>query len=262
MQLSSSTTSRTLFLLLSLLCCARAAGPRPLNSPPRRVSRRKRSDDLVSGQPQSAVAATTGDFTLQLAPASFMISIVNTGSGPVGQAIGTATLTGVNGFAGEVELDCNISGQVSVDEPTCDFSQFQVPVDASGAASMAVVTANSQPPGCYAPDDNDSSVGNFNGDSGRFAEAAIGLLLLALLIRYAGRMPPAQRATAIRAAFICAFGFAMAGCVGQSAAAAHGCGAEAFDPGTPAGTYMLTVTATSGNISHSMTVPLTVPASQ
>ena len=54
MRLSSSVTSRTLFLLVSLFCCAGGASSHPLHNPPRRVAGR--------GQPldEFAMRAFTG----------------------------------------------------------------------------------------------------------------------------------------------------------------------------------------------------------
>jgi len=231
-----------------------------VGSPPRRASRRKRNDDLVAA----------GDFAVSVNPAS--LTIVET-PGPVptdGEVNGTVTVTGLNGFAGDVDLTCNVTGILSQEQPFCFFPSevhgvTQVTVDAAKPAPTDMVVAESTPAQCVLNNPFDSGVFvNFGDDAAHIQETGFGILVVALLICSAKRIPQRQRALIFRAAFVCAVGLLMAGCRnGTNEATTAGCPSGfGFDPGTPQGAYMLTVTATSGSISHSVTVPLTVPSSQ
>lgn len=85
---------------------------------------------------------------------------------------------------------------------------------------------------------------------------------MAVLSWSAGLLRSGQRAKLVPVIFLCAVGLVLTGCrTAPGEAVAQGC-PSGFDfvPGTPAGTYMITVTATSGRLTHSLTVPLTAPA--
>ncbi len=267
MRLSSSTASRTLFLLVSLLCCARVAAPRPLNSPPRRIARRKQNDDLAAGQSQAAsqaqVTATSGgDFSITANPVSLLI--VNQSSGKFGGlANGMISLTGLNGFSGNVTLSCSVSGVNNQDLPTCFlpdvFPTDLLFVDASVPASTTGVEAFSDAPDCEAPVFN--AVPNiFAGDSGKFVESGAVIVLLAFMTYSAGFASKRSCTKIFCRALVCTAGLVMAGC-SNGPSGINGCPSGfAYTPGTPPGVYTLTVVATNGNLSHSVMIPLTVPA--
>jgi hypothetical protein len=267
MRLSSCVASRTLFLVVSLLCCARVAAPRPLNSPPRRIARRKQNDDLVAGQSQAAsqaqmTAVSAGDFSITANPVSLVI--VNQSSGKFGGlANGMVSLAGLNGFSGNVNLSCTVSGGNSQDLPTCflpDVSPADLLfVDASAPASTTGVEAFSDAPDCEAPVFN--AVPNiFGDDSVKFAEASAVIVLLAFMSCLAGFSSKRSRAKIFRLTLVCTAGLVVAGCR-NGPSGTNGCPSGfAFTPGTPPGVYTLTVVASSGNLSHSVMIPLTVPA--
>jgi len=266
MRLSTSVTSRTLFLLVSLLCCARNIGARPTSGLPRRISRRKQYGDIVAGLGQGQVSAAGSDFTIQVSPPTLVISVFIPFGLPVGEADGTVTLTGMNGFADIVNLSCTIpDGPVGPDFPTCGFPGIdptdQLFVDASGLAATTGLRANSVPATCSAPDEGSQSK-SFNGDNRTLAGAGGGLFLVVLLSCSAGLLPTRRRAKLLPFAILCAAALAISGCRnGPSGGLGDGCQPPfGFIPGTPPGTYMIIVTATSGSVSHSTTVQLTVPA--
>ena len=66
----------------------------------------------------------------------------------------------------------------------------------------------------------------------------------------AGRLPHAWRVVSLAALA------ALSACGGGGGGTGH---IPTLDPGTPAGTYAVTVTGTSGSNTHSITVSVTVP---
>jgi len=252
MRLSTSVTLRTVFLSVLALCCARAAGPRPLGNPPQPVSPRKASDGLSAERPQVA-ATSSPDFAIQVSPSPMMITF-DSGSG---FEQGEVTLTGANGFLGRVTLSCTTLPLV-LDQPQCFFLQNPVTVDASAPAATSTVEVLTTVAGCN-PDLCLVKPGSFDGRAGLFA--GMGFSTLLLLICFVRMAPSAQRARLLVIVLFCATGFALCGCANKPFAPGSECGPTGFNPGTTAGTYMFTITATSGSLSHSVTVPLIVPPS-
>jgi hypothetical protein len=259
MQLSSSVTSRTLFLLVSLLCCARAAGPRPLNSPPRRISRRKENVESVAA-PVELATTSAGDFSIAVNPAALTIPLSTQSF-----ADGTITLTGLNGFADNVNVSCSVSGGSGLNQPGCLFPLLafnnELFVDASDPSVTTEIEADAVQ-GICSPPDFCAVPPIVGGHSGLLAGAGVTLVLLSFSICVAGSLPKRLRAQILCVAIVCGGGLVAAGCSnGPSGASANGCPPGlGFTPGTPPGTYMMTVMAASGNLSHSVTIPVTVPA--
>lgn len=258
MRLSSSSVTRTLLLLASVSLCASAVAPRPFNNPPRRLARRKRYDELVAGH-SATPAASTGDFTVQVDPASFTIS-------QFGVASGTVTLTGENGFADTVSLSCNVAGISGPNQPFCFFTDIfpvdQVLVDSSKSAVVTPLEVDAVTPGCFPPEFCNIWFLNFGGKGGPLAEIAAALFLLALIGASMKLLRTGRSARIILpGTMMLAIGLAMVGCAnGPSESVIQGCPPGlAFNPGTPPGTYMLTVIATNGVLTHSVTVPLLMP---
>src|ERR1700733_4267333 len=252
MRVGSSLTSRTLFLLISLLCCARSAAPHSFNNPSPRVVRLNRSNKLVVGHSQ-ATTSLAPDFTVQVSPSPITIMFSN-GSGG---AQGTVALTGVNGFSGQVTLGCSPLPLVA-DQPDCLAFQNPVSVDSSGTAATSAIEVFTTVAGCN-PDVCLLKPGSFDGRSGIFL--GIGFSTLALLISFTKIVPVAQRKRSLFLALMFVTGLGISGCANNSFAPGSECGQSGFDPGTTAGTYMLTITATSGNLVHTATIQLIVPPS-
>jgi hypothetical protein len=248
MRLSSSTISRTFLVLISLLCCARAAAPRPVSSPPRRTSRR-RLDDEPAARQSVATSSAPPDFAKQVNPPSLTASATGVESN------GLITLTGTGGFAGTVELSCEISPDV-IDPVSCFLFGGQVNVDSNNSPSMTMFVVAAVAPSCM--DINDGLFpGNPGSRSRWLAEAETGLVMLALLTCATRFGSPRYRTKVVHLAIVCAVGLVMAGC-GESTNSGFQCSTGVPNAGTPVGMYMITMTATSGSISHSTTVPLTV----
>lgn len=252
MRLSSSLTSRTLFLLVSLLCCARSAAPYALNNPPRPIVGRNQREEL-STRHSVAAASSAPDFTVQIAPSPMTITFSN-GSG-VGD--GTVTLTGVNGFSGAATLGCSTLPLVA-NQPQCFLLQNPVSVDASGTAATSEIEVLTTVAGCN-PDLCLLKPASFDGRSGIFLGS--GFTTLALLISFAKKIPVPQRKNSLFLAMILMTGLGITGCANKPFAPGSECGQVGFNPGTAAGTYMLTITATSGSLTHTTTIQLIVPPS-
>jgi hypothetical protein len=252
MRASSSMISRTLLVIVALLWCTSASGPRAFGSVPHPASVQTTS---IDGSAQIAPAASP-DFSVQIAPSPLMIVYQVFSTGLEGDAEGGVTVTGTNGFAGQVDVTCSITPP-AFDEPVCFLFANPVSVDASGPPSVAPLDVSSSAPDCE-PSPISSRLLKFPSDPGWRARSETATILLVLLICLTMVLPSEQHAKALRAGFLCFAVLVMAGC-GSASGKSDPCGVGNFDPGTPPGTYMVTITATSGNITHTATVPLIVP---
>ena len=227
MRLSPSTISRTIFLMAMVLSCA------------------------LVGSAQSPIAQTTfADFTISVSPASPMVSD--------NEADGTITLTGQNGFTGNVSLSCSVLPNV-VEQPDCFIFPNPVPVDSLEPASTAMLEAVTQPPDCE-PSPVTTKIVNFPDGAGPLAKIGISFLVLVMLACWMKLAPAGKRSRVLRTAFICVAGLAISGC-GSPTANNSTCDGN-FDVGTPPGTYMVTIIATSGSLTHMATITVVVPPSQ
>ena len=189
----------------------------------------------ASGSPQTVAlsgtgsATTTPDFTLAVAPSSVTVTGGVTGSF-------TVTVTSQNSFASAVALTC-------AGEPlnsTCTLTPASVtpPIAGKQTSTGSLTTVAMIPP----------SLPSFR----RFPPVGVlGIISLVLALLMA-------RAAARRGARKLAWGFAfigvlaLAGCSGIPATVGGGSG------GTPKGTSTITITGTSGALSHNTTFTLTV----
>jgi len=148
----------------------------------------------------------------------------------------TLTLTAVNGFNGTTTFSC--SGLPS--EATCTFN----PTSVAGGGKATVTIATTAPKtGALTPLERRH---NFP-----FWAATNGLAFAAILLVVA---PKRLRWSAMLGLIALAFLLTLAGCGGSSSSSGGG----TSDPGTPAGTSPVTVTGTSGSLTHSVTITLTV----
>ena len=262
MRLSSIITFRTFFLLGGLLCFAGIAAAHSLNIPPLTNPRGALTKEIAGAQSlQPSVSA--GDFSISANPTSLTVPLTSTNS--AGSVDGSITLTGMNGFDGNVTLSCSVMGGSGQNQPTCFFPAIfpanQILVDASQSASTTAIEVDTVPGMCTVP--VFCAVPNiFGGGSSKFQTAAIVLVLLAFSTCFCRFLSKRTRAASLCVVFICVAGLAMAGCTnGPSGALADGCPPGlGFTGGTPAGMYTVAVVGTNGNLVHSITIPVTVPA--
>jgi hypothetical protein len=249
------TILQPVLVLASLLVFAGIAGPRRVGEAYGKMPESNPSGAFASGQPQISDVSTP-DFTVQISPSPLTIVYQVFSTGLEGDVEGGVTLTGTNGFVGQVDLSCSVTPNVA-DLPTCFLFSTQLDVDASGPAAVALMDIGSTTPSCE-PTPVSKIFVNFPGDSRRLTEAVIGVFLTAFLISLTISDAAGRRTKSLRSAFVCCVALAMAGCGGQGSFVPN-CSTGNYDPGTPVGTYMVTITATSGSITHTATVPLIVP---
>jgi uncharacterized protein (TIGR03118 family) len=191
----------------------------------------------------------TADFSIAASPTTATVT--------AGQSTSImVSISGLNGFNSAVTFSC--SGQPA--NTSCTFNPNTVTPASGGAVTTTLSVATTMPGTPYHPMVIPSKSGR-----GPWSYLAIGLLLIAALALRKFAFTGAENLKLGRRG-IRAFGLVgVAGLIlaGLSLLSISGCGGgssngNAANPGTPAGTATLVVTATSGSISHSTNVTLTV----
>jgi hypothetical protein len=211
----------------------------------------------VAGSVQTVTLSGTGalapDFTIGTAAGSSLSATVS----PGGTATYSLTVGSLNGFAQPVTLTCSIP----VAQATCAVS----PVTASPTSATAIpvtVTVATTAPSLATPlgrsNNPRSPLLLIFGLAALFALATLGATLHRL--ESDGWLPAFEgmKIVQVRKAILVGFlliPIALASCSGGGSS---GGGGGNSNPGTPAGTYSVTVTGTSGSLSHSMALKLTV----
>jgi uncharacterized protein (TIGR03118 family) len=184
---------------------------------------------------------TTGaDFSLGVTPTTATIT-------PGQSASFSVTVGGLNGFNSQVSFSC--SGEPT--NTTCAFSPSDVTPTSGGNATTTLMLTTQAPstgPGPY------FRMSFLPGGPIGPISLAIGF---ALLLLFARRLPLAFAAQARVLRFSAATLLLTLFCM-LSLNACGGGGSSTKVPGTPTGTTTMMVTATSGAISHSTTINLTV----
>jgi len=186
----------------------------------------------------STTSTSTPTFNLS---SSSQIASVTPGS----SASLTISLAPANSFSGTVSLSC--SGLPS--GSTCSFSPTQVSVAASAPATSSLIIQTATPTGSYAREKHE--------EPGR---RGVGEFALALLLPFGSALAfgrrrrfSSLRMLGVVAVLLLSVG-AIEGCSGYGSAG-YGMSGTA---GTPAGTTNVTINATSGSITQSTVVALTV----
>jgi hypothetical protein len=194
---------------------------------------------LFSAITANASSAPTGDFNINASPSTLTISAGQTASF-------TATVGGLNGFNSAVTLTC--SGQPV--NSTCSFSPASVTPASGGMATSMMTISTSSNPYMHA-----RLIGG-NQTGGRYAMILpiLALVLLGALLagsirsrREAGNkwIPGFAGSLALLIAMACLL-------------AASGCGSSSLGNGTQRGVTTVMITGTSGSLTHSTSVTLTV----
>ena len=186
-------------------------------------------------------AGSTGSFTLAANPSTLSVTpVANTTS----TSVWTLTAASVSGFTGAVVLGCTVT-PASSQAPTCSVTPGSVNLAAggTGTATIAVVSVG--------PTNNCLVAAARTGWLGGSSGAALAGLLVVLL--------PVRRRRGLRGlVLVCALAagvWTLGGCSGSTTTAAC---SNVVSAGTSAGTYTVTVTGTSGALTATAPVALTV----
>jgi len=197
------------------------------------VTAQYQGDGNYASSTSSAVAISistgTADFSLASSPSSLTITA------PGQSATTTISGSAINNFSGTVNVTCALSSAMSYSSCSLVPTSFTVP----GGSSVLTVSTTAPSgalrlfnrPGWFLP--------------GTGAIFACILLLLILGKRRRAKLAFGLLVFALLAA-------AMVACGGGSSSVSTG------TPGTPTGNYTATITATSGNLSHTLNIPVSV----
>ncbi len=172
-------------------------------------------------------------FSISVTPASISVS-------PGASAQFTLTLTPQGGFSGAVQVAC--SGAPL--EATCTPSESSVTLNGSSATNVTVSVETTAPSSALSR--------RLHPPGGKGLE----LVLLLVAMGSVGALAAVRKKRTVAVLALLALTFLCASCGGGGTNGGPG-GGQA-NPGTPAGTYNLTISATSGDVVQSQTVSLAV----
>jgi hypothetical protein len=197
------------------------------------------SGNLTQTTPLTLTLAAPPDFTLGPASGSPISQTISAGQ----TASFMLALASINSFSGPVNLRCAITPTATTGPPTCTMSGSYVQISGGVTQSIKVNVGTTAPV-------ITTAVGYVG-----FSPVAMplpGMLLLlgsvGLLLRNRKRLPT----IAVPAMMALAF------CVSCGGGSSYQTPPPHTTPGTPSGTYTVTITATSGNLSRNLTLQVIV----
>lgn len=201
------------------------------------------TDDAASSAQAVALTGTGTDFALGAANGSSTSASVTAGQ----SATYNLQVSPVSGFSGAVSLSC--SGAPSL--ANCTLSSASV-IPNGTVASAFTATVTTTAPSVFIPRNTPPRWPPQTGLRFIFL-LMFALALLAILLRFrdAAKLPGRGLALAPALALALMILAWIGGCVGGGGGGQH-------NPGTPKGTSTLTVTGTSGGVSHTLSLTLTV----
>ena len=201
--------------------------------------------DNASGSPQTVTLSGTGVASGTGTPVTVSTRSTSlTISSPGGTSTAAIQLTSAGGFTGTVNLTCSVtySGQgTATDTPTCSLSPAQTTITGNSGASTTLTVSTTAA----------SSSARLGADWKNAGSVFAAFLFLGLVPRRRWR-----ELTLLALIFIVGAG-AIEGCNGSGSTGSGGTSPPA-NSGTTAGNYSVTVTATSGTVTASTTIPLSV----
>ncbi|HEV2133117.1 MAG TPA: choice-of-anchor tandem repeat GloVer-containing protein [Terracidiphilus sp.] len=190
--------------------------------------------DNASGSPQTIALSGSGS-AVSVSSSTTSLSISSQG----GSATATIQLSAAGGFSGTVNLACAVAYQGSgtaTDAPACTINPAQQQVSGTGADSSTLTV-------------NTTASGSATLENHPFLPFGGGALAALLIFTGMPRKRLRNLGLLVILAIVVIGG--AVGCGGSSSTTGS-------NPGTTTGSYKVTVIATSGTVSASMTIPLTV----
>lgn len=199
----------------------------------------------ASGDALSAVA--TAVYTINLPTRSFSITgtAVSVAPGATAGNTSTITLTPSDGFTGMISLSCAITPTAASDPATCSIP-----------ASVTISGPAAQPTTLTVSTTSATSATSALNRTGRFLRPWVSGTVFACIL-LVGIPARRRRQWSILLMVVLLFSV-VGGAFGCGGSGNGGAGGGGGNPGTTPGTYVITVTGTSGTITQEGTVPLSV----
>lgn len=193
--------------------------------------------DNASGSPQAVSLTGTGStVTESTSPSSLTISSAG------GSVTDTIQISSAGGFSGTVNLSCSVAytgSGTATDAPTCSLNPTQAQVSSSSTASTTLTVSTTA-----------SSSARLNNPFLPWGGGALAAVLIFIGV-------PRRRWRGLTLMVI--LGMAMAGmCIGCGGGSGGSGNNPPANSGTTTGNYSVTVTATSGTMTSSVSIPLAV----
>jgi len=152
-------------------------------------------------------------------------------------------LASSNSFSGTVNLSCAITPAVTTGPPTCTLSGSSVQISGGGTQFVMV---------------NVSTTASVTTSTAAYVGFPPGAMPLTGMLLLLGSGAMLQRNRKRLPAFAVAVVLALAFCLSCGGGSSYTTPPPHITPGTPSGTYAVTITATSGNLSHNLALQLIV----